>query len=130
MRSRLPSFVHVLRASFLALLVLGLMIKPVLAQLSELHGIEHAIAAASEGFDHDHDHEHDSDDTDAGVDPESDLTDTHSLMHQCSGATSMIGLLPSFSLAMSYARLPELPLPNAIGVPHTIASNPFRPPIA
>jgi hypothetical protein len=130
MHSHLPRLSRLLRASFLALLVLGLIIKPVLTQLSELHVAEHAMAVAAADA---HDHDHDSDgDTEDGRNPDRDdhATGAHGLMHQSGGSTTLTGLVPSISVPMVYARMPDLPIPDAIGVPHEVPSSPFRPPIA
>ena len=129
MHSHLPRLSRLLRASFLALLVLGLMIKPVLAQLSELHVAEHAMAVTADA----HDHGHDSgSDTDNGGSPEEDdhATGAHGLMHQSGGSTTLTVPFASISVPMVYARMPDLPIPDAIGVPHEVLSSPFRPPIA
>ncbi len=130
MHSRLPHLSQLLRASVLALLVLGLMIKPVLAQLSELHAAEHALAVAADA--HGDDHDHSADDTGDGGSPEEDdhAIGAHGLMHQSGGSITLIGLVPSISVPMVYARMPDLPIHDAIGVPHEVLSSPFRPPIA
>ena len=111
----------------MALLVLGLMIKPVLVQLSEFHGAEHAVAVADA-----HEHDHGAGDTDDGGDPDQDdhASGAHGLMHQSGGPTTLTGLVASMSVPMIYARMPDLPIPDAIGVPHEVPSSPFRPPIA
>lgn len=123
-----PKLYRLLRASFLALLVLGLMIKPVLAQLSALHAAEHAVAVAADA----HGHDHGADGTDDDGDPEQDdhTNGAHGLMHQSGGSTTLTGLAASMFVPMVYARMPDLPIPDAIGVPHEVPSSPFRPPIA
>ncbi len=128
MLSHLPRLFRLLRASFLALLVLGLMIKPILGQLSALHAAEHAVAVAADA----HGHDHGVDGTGEGRDPEQDdhTSGAHGLMHQSGGSTTLTGLAASMSVPMVYARMPDLPIPDAIGVPHEVPSSPFRPPIA
>ena len=117
-----------LRASLLVLLVLGLVIKPVLNQIGELHSIEHAALADADGHGHEHGHDHE----DGGQDDEPGQDHTkgaHGLMHQANlGASSdalpvlAIQPLPSFSLA--------LPIPDCSAAPRQFAATPFRPPIA
>ena len=127
MHSHLPRLPRLLRASCLALLVLGLMIKPVLAELGEFHAAEHTVAADAHG------HGHDSDgDTEGGCSPDRDdhATGAHGLMHQSGGSTTLTGLVHGMSVPRVYARMPDLPIPDAIGVPHEVPSSPFRPPIA
>jgi hypothetical protein len=109
------------------LLVLGLVIKPVLNQIGELHSIEHATLADADGHGHGHGHDHDGDqDEEPGQDH---TTGAHGLMHQTNlGASSdalptlAIQPLPSFSLA--------LPIPDCAAAPRQFAATPFRPPIA
>ena len=124
-KSNFPCLSRLLRASVLALLVLGLMIKPVLSQISELHAAEHAVAADVHG------HDHGADSTDDGGDPEQDdhTSGAHCLMHQVGGSTTLTGLAASMFVPMIYARMPDLPIPDAISVPHDVPSSPFRPPI-
>jgi hypothetical protein len=112
-----------LRASLLVLLVLGLVVKPVLNQLGELHSVEHAALADAD--EHGHDHAGDQDD-EPGQDH---AKGAHGLMHQANlGASSdvlptlAIQPLPSFSLA--------LPMPDCTAAPRLFAATPFRPPIA
>ncbi|MEQ1511493.1 MAG: hypothetical protein ABL934_02310 [Lysobacteraceae bacterium] len=113
-----------LHASFLALLVLGLMIAPVLTQLGELHAAEHAEFAADP---HDHDHGADHED-----DPDRDdhNAGAHGLLHFTCGAGSLTNLVATISIQMAYGRMPMLQHPDASGVPHQLLSPPFRPPIA
>ena len=121
-----PKLRRLFRASFLALLVLGLMINPVLAQLGEFHAAEHAVAADAHG------HDHRADGTNDGDDPEQDdhTSGSHGLMHQNGGSTTLTGLVASMSVPMVYTRMPDLPIPDAIGIPQEVPSSPFRPPIA
>lgn len=126
-----PKLLRVLRASFLVLLVLGLMVKPVLVQLSGLHAVEHAVAAAADDHGHDPSAEHD-DHTDDGDTAEGDdhAAGAHGLLHQSGGSTTLTGLVASMSVPMLYARMPDLPIPDAIRVAREVPSTPFRPPIA
>ncbi len=124
MNSHLHRLLEVLRASFLALLVLGLMITPVLTQLGELHAAEHAeLAADLRDHEHGADHEDDPDrdDNNAGA---------HSLLHFTCGASSLTNVVAAISIQMAYGRMPMLRQPDASGVPHQSLSPPFRPPIA
>jgi hypothetical protein len=124
-----PATTHLnfLRASLLVLLVLGLVVKPVLNQIGELHSIEHTVLADADGHGHGHGHDHDGDQDD---EPGQDHTaGAHGLMHQANlGASSdalpplAIQQLESFSLA--------LPIPDCTSAPRQFAATPFRPPIA
>ncbi len=135
MHSHLPRLSKFLRTSFLALLVLGLMIQPLLAQLGELHAAEHAMLVATDAHGHDHDADSDHDayiDSEDGRNPDQDdhATGAHGLMHQSGGFTTLTGLVSSMSVPKLYARMPDLPIPDAIGVRNAVPSSPFRPPIA
>jgi len=111
-----------LRIGFLALLVLGLVAKPLLVQIGELHAVEHARSVDADG--HGHEHETDVDD-----EPDQDHTKgAHGLMHQANvGANAdslptLVGLIvPPPSQAV--------PLGDAASPPAQHLSTPFRPPI-
>lgn len=139
MHSHLPRLIRALRASFLAVLVLGLMIKPVLAQLSDLHAVEHSVATAIDAHGHDHgesNHGHGDDHrlNDVGADQRGDgdehSTGAHGLMHQSSGSTTLTGLVPALSVPVVFAHMPDLPLPASARISSQFPTNPFRPPIA
>lgn len=116
----LPS---ILRASFLALLVLGVMIRPMIGQLGALHAAEHVtLGSVSE---HGHDHSGDRDQM-----PDPDHTKgAHGLMHQ--GDTGSAANIWTAGIqspeAPSASRLPQADL--ASSRPQVLTS-PFRPPIA
>lgn len=114
---------NLLRTSFLVLLVLGLLIKPVLNTIGELHAIEHAQLADADG--HGHDHDRDQDD-----EPGQDHTKgAHGLMHQANvGAAADIS--PALALLPHVPATRALPLSGAAAVPAQYLSTPFRPPIA
>ncbi len=65
-------------------------------------------------------------------DPDQDghATGAHSLMHQSGGPTMLTQLVASISVPMIYAPMPDLPIPDANGIPYDVSSIPFRPPIA
>jgi hypothetical protein len=127
MHAHSPTLYRLSRVCLLALLVLGMMIEPVLAQLSELHAAEHATEVTADV----HDHGHETGDTHHGGDPEQDdhASGTHGLMHQSGGCSTLTGPVAGMSVPEVYARTPDLPIPDTIGVPHAVPSSPFRPPI-
>jgi uncharacterized protein involved in copper resistance len=130
MRSHLARIKPLLRASLLALLVLGLMIRPVLSGLSETHAAEHAMAIDEHADGHGHPHNHAPAPHGDGDAPDEDHTSgIHGLMHQPGGHTTL-------ELAVEI-RVPPAPrhallLPDLArtGLPQQPPSNPFRPPIA
>jgi len=113
-----------LRASLLALLVLGLAVNPTLTFVGELHGADHTRAVNAVGHHHDEAGLHD----DA---PDTDHTEgAHGLLHQSSGGGS-------FSDSVAVIKLPAVPyepvviaLPTPLPVPLQHVTGPFRPPIA
>lgn len=120
---------RILRSAVLVLLMLGMVINPALAAVSELHGLEHAAMAASEGT-HEHahpdgsHHHHPGDD----VDPEH-TSGLHGLMHQTG---SLAETLPEGLSTMLVQLPPEADLPES-GMSHRPGDSPnlpFRPPIA
>ncbi len=138
-----PTSVHaVLRVGLLTLLVLGLMIRPVLSGLSDMHAADHAIAADAQGTDHGHghddnhsddhsgDHRHDPapqpDDGGTGEDHASGL---HGLMHQAGGWTSA-ELAYDLQIPPALHRDAGPPNPAGSGQPQQSPFHPFRPPIA
>lgn len=112
-----------LRTSFLVLLMLGVMIRPMISQFSALHDVEHATLAGTNGHGHDH-----PDDRDPTPDPDN-ATGAHGLMHQAdTGPSANIWtawLVPQLIPAASDLSLADL----ASTRPHRVTS-PFRPPIA
>jgi hypothetical protein len=140
-----PAFAHaVLRAGLLALLLSGLMIRPVLSGLSDMHAAEHAITAEAQaaghghaddhGHDHPNDHHHDPaphhppqpDDGGAGEDHSSGL---HGLMHQAGGWTTA-ELAYGLQIPPALHRDACPPNPAGSGQPQQSPFHPFRPPIA
>lgn len=126
--SRLRRYYHSLRTALLVLLAFGLMVTPVLDQLGELHGVEHAaMAAASHGHahaldlvaaDHPHGDEGDSDHSDG----------SHGLLHLYTSVTvalpdTVVRLFPPPAVGAL------LPIPVAPLLPGDPSSLPFRPPI-
>ena len=115
---------HFLRTSLLVLLALGVMIKPVLAEIGELHSAEHelSMAAVDHGAHHHGDHdEHGGPDHAQGQ---------HGLMHQ-GGAGQPVGIAMS-SIALPPMHFGRVILPplHATPLPRQTATTPFRPPIA
>lgn len=123
--TRLPLQV-LLRATLLAMLVLGVMVRPTLNLVGELHAVQHAALAAAGDLDHQDDgEEHDE----SGHHDGDHAQGSHGLLHQAdagtaasiwTSVTAMPTIPPSSLMVMSrYAELP----PQSIG-------SPFRPPIA
>ncbi len=136
MHSHLPRLSRLLRASFMAMLLLGLVVKPVMAQLSDLHAVEHAVAGIA-GHGNGHDHDHGSAQGEPAAVGDEDASDhgdhtagEHGLMHQSGGSTTLIGLVPTLSVPMAFALFPDLPLSMSARIPGQTLTNPFRPPIA
>ncbi|NJL18366.1 MAG: hypothetical protein HC938_15570 [Nitrospira sp.] len=130
MRSHLARIKRLLRNGAFAILVLGLMIKPVLSELSRFHAAEHAMEMDEHADSHGHPHGHAQDphpDDSAPTEDHGSLA--HGLMHQPGGHTTL-------ELAVEI-RVPPAPrhallLPDLArtGLPQQPPSNPFRPPIA
>lgn len=116
-----------LRTALLVLVALGVLMQPILTSLSELHGLEHAVAVHS---DHGHSHHDGHDDPPADDDAPGDPIGLHGLMHTCNVAASMTfpeaGLLVTAYVAASDP--PDRAHP--FGPPDTHLTLPFRPPIA
>jgi hypothetical protein len=113
----------ILRASLLVLLVLGLLAKPMLNQIGDLHSLEHAVLADADGHGHDHGDDHDDE---PGQDH---AKGAHGLMHQANiGAFS--DSLPTIAFLSRCAFPTALPVPDLPSAPRQFAATPFRPPIA
>lgn len=104
-----------------ALLLFGLVCKPVLGFVGELHAIEHA-ALAGHADDHGNDH------GDDGEDP-GHAFGAHGLLHQCSGGA---GSIPPLHPMLVLAPMPAAILPAVEASPpaRPTLTLPFRPPIA
>ncbi len=118
-----PHLRTILRTSFLVLLMLGVVVRPMINQLSALHGMEHATLAGPN--DHGHDYPGDRDRT---PDP-NHATGAHGLMHQAdTGSSANIWtawVSPSVIPAAS-----KLPLVDLASTRPQKLTSPFRPPIA
>lgn len=113
----------VLHVSMLLLLVLGVLVRPALNFVGEIHGAAHAAEVASE-----HGHGHPGDGHDADHDQDH-ASGTHLLMHQADSGSSS-GLLTSFRLPpVVVAASPRLQWTPVSSLPQRLSS-PFRPPIA
>lgn len=119
MRRSLPPILNVLRTSLLVLLVLGVIIRPMLNQMGQLHSMEHAALAADAGT------------TDHGPgtpDPDHTLGG-HLLLHMADvGASAWLAT----SWAVTATPMPVF-APLLRKVPTLQAQrfdSPFRPPIA
>lgn len=120
-----------LRASLLALLVLGIVIKPILASAFELHTADHALSVQDNDPDHDPSEgvDHDL----PGIDGERGQDHTqgvHGLLHEgkCGGAYSDTVVALSLPLAPYQATLIPLPVISPVSLQHI--AGPFRPPIS
>lgn len=125
---RLPDL---MRASLLALLVLGIVIKPVLASAFELHAFDHAISTL--GNDHGHDQpgaeDHEASSLE-GQPSQSDAQGLHSLLHEENNGGAYFDCMVAVNLPdVPYAAM-VLPLPVASLVSLQHIAGPFRPPIA
>jgi len=125
------------RTALLVLLALGMVVKPTLAALGELHDAEHAAHAVAHGHGHDHDHgrQH-GPDGDPGPNPHSPAPEdpdhvlgAHGLLHT-QGSVSLA--LSDIPIRLVPVAAPALPLPDldAPRLPGDAPSVPFRPPIA
>ena len=121
---------RLLRTALLALLVLGMVISPTLAGVSELHDLEHAAEGAGHGV-HAHTHSDsghyghvDSDE----ADPEH-ASGAHGLLHQ---AGSVSVTLPQAAVDISAPPMagPLLTEFARSHLPGDSPTHPFRPPIA
>lgn len=120
------------RAIFFALLVFGLVAKPIVNQLGDLHAVEHvALTEGVVGQDHSHDGDtihHGSDSHDYEQHPDH-IKGAHVLMHQADSGSSATPWAVEF---LPFARPPAqvVPMPDS-GPPATShRTSPFRPPIA
>jgi hypothetical protein len=128
--SRLLRCHRSLRTALLVLLALGLMARPMLGQLGELHGVEHAAIAETVAHGHGHvatpdaaHHHHDE----RGETETSD--GSHDLLHMFTGVTVALPetVVQLFPLPAAGTLLP---LPATPRLPGDPSSLPFRPPIA
>jgi len=111
------------RTSFLVLLMLGVMVRPMLNQLSTLHDVEHATLAGA------NDHGHDQPDNRAPTPDPDHFTGAHGLMHQVdTGSSANIWTAwVSSPVVPAASKLPVVDFPSTR--PPQLASL-FRPPIA
>lgn len=112
-----------LRTSFLVLLMLGVVVRPMLNQLSALHGVEHAALAGAN--DHGHDH---SDDGAPTPDPDH-ATGAHGLMHQADTGSSA-NIWTAWVSPPVIPAASKLPLADLDSTRPQKLTSPFRPPIA
>lgn len=113
----------VLHSSMLLLLMLGVLVRPMLNFVGEIHGTTHAAMAAAE---HGHGHPGDAHDADHDQDH---VSGSHLLLHQADSGSSS-GLPTSFRLPpIEVAASQHLPWTPVSSLPQRLSS-PFRPPIA
>lgn len=119
--SRLSVF---LRTSLLVLLVLGVIVRPVLAHIGALHAAEHAVLADADGHGHTHDDDHDDE-------PGTDHTQgAHGLMHQAGSGGASCEMMAMIVLPAVYECDEILSSVDISRVPAHRFVTPFRPPIA
>ena len=111
------------RASFLVLLMLGVVVRPMLGQFSALHDVEHATLAGASGHGHDQPGEQkktpDPDETTVG----------HELMHQADTGSSA-SIWTSWVSLSAIPPASTLPLADLASARPQLLTSPFRPPIA
>ncbi|GAA4797753.1 hypothetical protein [Lysobacter hankyongensis] len=130
MRSHLARAKRFLRASLLALLVLGLMIRPVLSGLSEMHAADHAMAIGEHADGHPHPEDHaPPSQADDGTPMEDHTSGTHGLMHQ-PGGHNTLELVAEIRIPSAPRAVENPPDLARSGLPLQPPSTPFRPPIA
>ncbi|HHM4425093.1 TPA: hypothetical protein ACRMI2_006583, partial [Pseudomonas aeruginosa] len=110
-----------LRISFFALMLLSVVARPMVIQLSELHGLEHDIAAA---VDHGHSHAGGAGDN---LDPDH-ATGAHAVLHQADASFAGSLFTPHVYLA-SLPLAGEVHALRLLRVPAGHPASPFRPPI-
>lgn len=109
------------RISLFALMLLSVVARPMVIQLSELHGLEHDIAAA---FDHGHSHP-------AGASDNLDddhAFGAHSVLHQAD-ASFAGSLFNGHHQVVALALSADVPALRLLRVPLGYPASPFRPPI-
>jgi hypothetical protein len=120
---------RLLRATLLVLLALGMVVKPTLGALSELHDMEHAAAIAHSDDGHGHAHPEDPGHEHGGDESDPDhATGAHGLMHQ--GASPSIALPDAMMSVSRQASSERLPDSGPFRLPGDAPNLPFRPPIA
>jgi hypothetical protein len=143
MRSHLAQAKRFLRASLLALLVLGLIVQPMLTRLSETHEAEHALGLDEhrDGHGHPHDdphnhphdlaqHPHQDEGAPSEDAPGEDHTSgIHGLMHQ-PGGYSTLEWIVGIAIPPAPRHVQSPPDRVRCGLPRQPPSTPFRPPIA
>jgi len=125
---RLPTL---LRASLLALLVLGIVIKPVLSAAFELHAFDHAVSTHVD--DHGHDQAGADDREASGLDDQpgqGEAQGLHSLLHEGNYSGAYTDSIVVLSLPVVPYDAMAIPLPDASPVSLQHLTGPFRPPIA
>ena len=111
-----------LRASLLALLVVGVVIKPMLGSLCEIHAISDAVAGYVADLGHDSDPEHQTDRDHA--------SGAHDPLHEdnnSGGFAHIVGVIVVPERLNAAARQF---VPAIAGIPQQYLSETFRPPIA
>lgn len=119
---QLPYF---LRTSLLVLLALGLLTKPVLTAISEIHTLAHPELIAAD--DHGHSHDVQTDDDERKADH---TQGSHGLMHQAGAGGAFDHSTARLDLPMAVPNASLLPAANPRPPSQARLTSPFRPPIA
>ncbi|BCT91674.1 hypothetical protein LYSHEL_06980 [Lysobacter helvus] len=116
-----------LRASLLALLVLGLLITPVMHFMCEVHSIEHALLAS---VDRTHTVHFEGDRDDPGDQGQSGSKHTHGANWYEGGSPSFTPVVPVLAFTLIHPPRIALPPMEAFAIEPHASTSPFRPPIA
>lgn len=112
-----------LRSGLLALLVMGVVIKPMLAYVCELHSIGHVLSAYSHG------HEHADSKSEHRIDQDH-ASGAHGFWHEGDSGGAYADIVTFILLPTVRYEPLVVPFPTALPVPLRHATGPFRPPIA
>lgn len=119
--------IPLLRASFLLLLMLGVMVRPMLNQMGALHAAEHVTMGDVDDRGHDY-----AGDREQAPDPDPDPDHTkgaHGLMHQADTVSSA-NIWTSWVSLAAIPPTSTLPLADLASTRSQRLASPFRPPIA
>lgn len=114
------------RYALLVVVALGVLLQPLLADMGELHDVEHSIAMQS---DHGHAHHDGHDDPADGDEVPGEPIGTHNLLHQGGFAVSAALFEPSFYLVSPVPAGDPPASFHSTAPPIAPLTLPFRPPI-
>ena len=122
--SRLP-LLYLFRTLVLGLLMLGVAIKPVLAELCDAHEISHAVAGVEGAAAASH--------VDTAAEARSDrdhASGAHQSLHASDASAAFVELFPALTVPPVHFAALTLPSHEASAPPAHRFDSPFRPPIA